>query len=264
MYATEPKDRVFALYGVLQALGIDILEPDYHKPLVKVYIEAARVIINQDRNLSILCRNTRSQASPGVPSWIPDWSIVLRPFPIPLHVFLASPPECDGSFRFSEDGQNLIVSGKRLDIIRSRFENVIIPDENDAGLDGLSIHDAKLDQKMIETFQEWFLLCSTIKDSQPPFDGSYLEAFYRTLVQDGSFVEEEEWNLPHLEEKYYTMNIQPLQDGFFRWGELLIANIPNLGMGMEELEAIFEKKLSYLPKIPAWLPEDLHYLTQTL
>jgi hypothetical protein len=48
MHATEPKDRIFALYGVLQALDVSIPEPNYDKPLAKVYIEAATTIINYD------------------------------------------------------------------------------------------------------------------------------------------------------------------------------------------------------------------------
>lgn len=85
--ATEPKDRIFAIYGVTRALGIDFPEPDYDKPVEQVYREAARTAIDHDRDLSMLCHITGLQALPGIPSWIPYWGDELQPNSISLNCF---------------------------------------------------------------------------------------------------------------------------------------------------------------------------------
>jgi hypothetical protein len=74
--ATDPKDKVFALYGLLQELDLDgpFQAPDYDKSLPQVYAETARACIMQDSNLWILLFASQIKRRGDVPSWVPDWS----------------------------------------------------------------------------------------------------------------------------------------------------------------------------------------------
>lgn len=75
----------------------------------------------------------------------------------------------------------------------------------------------------------------------------------RLLVQDGSLVEEGFMKLPRLEE------------GGLEWYGLITASFPNVaeGFGMDMVEERLEKQKDVYPRIPSWLPKDLHHLTES-
>jgi hypothetical protein len=52
--ATEPKDKVFALFGVIKELGLDMPLPDYQKSQEQIYTEAAIACIDNNKCLDIL------------------------------------------------------------------------------------------------------------------------------------------------------------------------------------------------------------------
>ena len=72
--ATEPKDKIFALFGVMKDLGLDLPLPDYQKSLEQVYTEAAIACIEHDKCLDILFEAPSDHRWPSLPSWVPDWS----------------------------------------------------------------------------------------------------------------------------------------------------------------------------------------------
>ena len=41
--STDPRDKVYGLFGLLQAVKIKVPEPDYNKTVEEVYIDAARM-----------------------------------------------------------------------------------------------------------------------------------------------------------------------------------------------------------------------------
>ncbi|KAK8139375.1 hypothetical protein PG984_002755 [Apiospora sp. TS-2023a] len=79
--AGQDVDRLYATLGIAEETadagcrGLHrLLEPDYEKPLLDVYRDAARYLIVQRRSLRVLCHvdNGQERAS-GWPSWVPDW-----------------------------------------------------------------------------------------------------------------------------------------------------------------------------------------------
>jgi len=70
--ATDPRDKVFAVLGLVGEEGVDLL-PDYSKPLGSVYREAAASIIASEKSLDILLAASESKARDGLPTWVPDW-----------------------------------------------------------------------------------------------------------------------------------------------------------------------------------------------
>jgi hypothetical protein len=76
--ASEPKDRAFAVYGVLQGLGVDLGEPDYDKPLGKIYETLFRALLAREPALIRLIVDAPSPTPQEAPSWVPDWSIAQK------------------------------------------------------------------------------------------------------------------------------------------------------------------------------------------
>jgi hypothetical protein len=72
LQATNPKDKIYGLYGVLSTLGVSLPAPDYGKSLEKIYEEACLAIILHSKSLQILeyaCSNARAL---NLPSWVVD------------------------------------------------------------------------------------------------------------------------------------------------------------------------------------------------
>lgn len=112
--ATNPKDAVFGMYGVLQKLDPTINLPDYSKSLEEIYIEATKLAITHDDSLDILLQTFESGGSLDIPSWVPNWNVPLHHG---LEPKLPSPfVEGDKSgapakASFLEDGMSLSVLG---------------------------------------------------------------------------------------------------------------------------------------------------------
>ena len=74
--ATEPRDNVYALRGMLDEVVARSIHVDYSVSLGEVYAKAAKTSIKQDGNLAVLgaveYRRTEESRS-EMPSWVPDW-----------------------------------------------------------------------------------------------------------------------------------------------------------------------------------------------
>jgi len=119
--ATDPRDKIFALYWIFFAHSINLPPPDYSKSVEKVYTEIAAAIIKRKRSLLILSLVNNNQRLPSLPSWVPDWSA-----PSPASPLL--PPEGARFFatrepQFSEGDRLLHVFGKVFGRISSRSES---------------------------------------------------------------------------------------------------------------------------------------------
>ncbi|KAH7062635.1 heterokaryon incompatibility protein-domain-containing protein [Macrophomina phaseolina] len=73
-YASDPRDKVFALLGILMLPDSAPLVPNYAKSVETVFTETAVALIKSTRNLSILSSCWPEESSLIMPSWVPDWS----------------------------------------------------------------------------------------------------------------------------------------------------------------------------------------------
>jgi hypothetical protein len=73
LQATEPRDKVFALHGLLQRWNASLESPDYTKSIREIYVNTAAAAISIDGSLRILGGLTGS-SNLNLPSWCPDWS----------------------------------------------------------------------------------------------------------------------------------------------------------------------------------------------
>ena len=96
--ATEPRDHVYALRGMLDEEIAHSIHVDYLMSLGEVYAKAAKVSIEQDGSLAILgdveYRGTQ-ESKLEMPSWVPDWRYRMS---IRIHL---NKGRADGSTYFS-------------------------------------------------------------------------------------------------------------------------------------------------------------------
>lgn len=72
---TDPKDKVFSLYGILGKCGVDLPDPDYSLSLEDIYSRAAAACVTSDSSLDVLLNQAvREKSIMNLPSWVPDWN----------------------------------------------------------------------------------------------------------------------------------------------------------------------------------------------
>jgi hypothetical protein len=190
--STEPKDKIFALFGVLTELGIDLPPPDYKKSLEQVYTEAVVACINHDRNLHVLFEVSSDHRRLGLPSWVPDWSDVgwksqdLRKAVI-RDRFGAS-GSADPRWSFSSDQRCLLLSGKVVDSINHRTASLEVDVEISSGFLQMASGQLRMTDLMrslnsgFDVLRSWVNVSS--RHEQYPTGETVKMALQRTLVTD--------------------------------------------------------------------------------
>ena len=115
--ATDPKDRVYALYEILHRQGILIPEPDYSKTVGKIYWEATVAICNNEHGLDLILLVTNLKDSfQDTPSWVPDLSAASTPRNSANYIFFAATAD-KADFTFSSDNRKIRTTAAIIDNI---------------------------------------------------------------------------------------------------------------------------------------------------
>ncbi|KAF1998514.1 HET-domain-containing protein [Amniculicola lignicola CBS 123094] len=69
----NPKDKSFALYGVLRSMEVNLSNPDYRKPTHIVYKELFMDLVRWRPACISLLLDAGLPAMPDSPSWVPQW-----------------------------------------------------------------------------------------------------------------------------------------------------------------------------------------------
>ncbi|KAK5746349.1 hypothetical protein LTR17_000729 [Elasticomyces elasticus] len=111
-YASDPRDFVYGLLGCADASVRELIVPDYSKSVSDVYIETARAMITLTGNLQLLgcVRSEGDNSIRGLPSWVPDFSLV--PSPNSLHPLYKAE-----EFRAAGDTTLIIHSTLLMDVL---------------------------------------------------------------------------------------------------------------------------------------------------
>ena len=256
--ASEPRDRIFALYDALLAKGVPLAQPDYRVSLGDLYTRTTRTIIEHDHSLDIL-NHISSVTSPvaGSPSWSYCWSGLHEPEAISPQLFQATGRDMKGRapalhFEFSEDGAHLRIKGKKLDRISSCTRPGIADEFNEKSEEALNIRHARTIHKTVHMFQEWVRLWGKLP-SFPSYlveESGAITGLASLLIQDGSMV---------LEGWMRT----DLPDGCPNWYSIMTVNMRKDDQEFARIRAQVEDTSNPDPLVPDWLPPDLHEITQT-
>ena len=71
--ASDPRDKVYALYGLVQGYQKVPLEIDYAMSVEDVYKSTVRFCVQNEGSLSILTHVSQFRNQSDFPSWVPDW-----------------------------------------------------------------------------------------------------------------------------------------------------------------------------------------------
>ena len=72
--ASDPRDKIFGLFAILNGLGLTISTPDYSKTPATVYEELTVRFIQQFKHLGLLQLVFTFGRHPEVPTWVPDFN----------------------------------------------------------------------------------------------------------------------------------------------------------------------------------------------
>ncbi|KAF8866268.1 hypothetical protein BDZ45DRAFT_640400 [Acephala macrosclerotiorum] len=197
--ATDPKDKVFALYGLFKELSVEIPEPDYQKSIETIYREATIASIKHDRLLNILYYVPSDNRRPDMSSWVPDWNDPAWAVKDPRL------PVVDGEFQtchrsnpiweFSDNETKLIVTGMIFDEVI--YRTAVMPNcqewfeearntgtEIPRSLQWFKYPKRYYDfSKGIGIFKTWL---EASQRSEYPTGESTIEAFRRAITMDGA------------------------------------------------------------------------------
>ncbi|KAK0720156.1 heterokaryon incompatibility protein-domain-containing protein [Lasiosphaeris hirsuta] len=89
--ATDPRDKVYAFLGLADSPFLSRsqqmpIKADYSIPVHKVYTAISTSLMIAQGDLSLLShvQDASRTRTPGIPSWVPDYSVVLHPYPLAL------------------------------------------------------------------------------------------------------------------------------------------------------------------------------------
>ncbi|KAK3364627.1 hypothetical protein B0T25DRAFT_576849 [Lasiosphaeria hispida] len=70
-------DKLFGLLSLASDAGDAAFDPDYHSPMERVAQRYATAFVKHGHAVKLLCRASGLR-SPGLPSWVPDWTCTTR------------------------------------------------------------------------------------------------------------------------------------------------------------------------------------------
>jgi Heterokaryon incompatibility protein (HET) len=178
--ATDPRDRLFALYGFLRDGDDPVAVADYSKSTAAVYQEFARDYILQSKCLDVLSEveEPTLRSFRNLPSWVPNWAIETSRIPLlrQTEMLGAQRPrkfarQACGALRPSIHSMRddaILVDGIIFDEI-SWVSDALPPDQISHSKDSPSV--------LLDIWRQRASLCDPYPRRMPA-----IEAFYKTLI----------------------------------------------------------------------------------
>ncbi|KAF4636544.1 hypothetical protein G7Y89_g1529 [Cudoniella acicularis] len=115
--ATDPRDKVFAILGIVEDRDDEAWQPDYRKPVEKLYEEVTENMMWKEESLGLLSSAGigGNRAIEGLPSWVPDYYVTTGAVPFRGGAAGGQSSLCSFSFHLSLQGpKELHVRGRVL------------------------------------------------------------------------------------------------------------------------------------------------------
>ncbi|KAI0099740.1 heterokaryon incompatibility protein-domain-containing protein [Nemania sp. FL0031] len=119
---TLVQDKVYALYGIFNALNLNLPFPDYSKPTAQIFRETAIGIAIATGNLNVFDQVHGLGSTANLASWVPDWATFKHAIPPALGITGSRVSSADSSpeFWFEANELHLAVRGINCDVIFTR------------------------------------------------------------------------------------------------------------------------------------------------
>jgi hypothetical protein len=176
--ATDDKDRVYALLGLSEDIGI---VPDYRRSVHDTFVATVIAILNHNKNLDILCRNrpyttsdTLHQNATELPSWVPRFGTEAAEVYTKNNFYDASRGCPKFDFECPEGLGMLSVHGKHVDYVYITFGQRVAPEG----------HKPPVWQNALQYKAPWLILLllqRSLSQSQSS------DALWRTVVMDQGY-----------------------------------------------------------------------------
>ena len=228
--ATDPKDKIFGLYGLFSALDFQLTQTiNYDKPLAEIYIDETVAALLEDQSLDIFYSITDSQSVPALPSWVPDWSDTTSPRCTTYWSFCAA-GEAPPQFGIRKIDSKLACLGRVLDIVDSVSEKTMPTAKDDANWKF---------QDMIPTIQDWAAFCDPGFTTQfRHVERKYVtgevfsaESFCDILIRGGAPLKDPYGELEKSRDKYIKQSperVQQLEMSSMCWFPIATASTTNV------------------------------------
>ena len=185
--ASEPRDKVYALYGLVQDNQKVPLEISYAMSVEDIYRSTVRFCIENEEKLSILIQVSEYNNTPDLPSWVPNWRDQTYSGCIPVggpwnEEFNAS-STTRPLLAPSSSSDKLILKGFVLAIVERTIQRpalLVNPVDSSPGSWKTNAAAAGVPVRFLQgkTFQTSYDLTTTIEKS--PFHNTVSEGFART------------------------------------------------------------------------------------
>ncbi|KAI3316668.1 HET-domain-containing protein [Xylariaceae sp. AK1471] len=191
--AFEPKDKIFALHGLLQRGGIILPPVDYKRSLNEIYYTATlqflKNIPKKAGALQLIALVTGRQSGRSdphlLPSWVPDYSDQLPPYQVFDNNGNVHRNGMEPDFHFSQDHMRLCMPAVVVDRVHKASRRTLWhPDQVLVAGDNIIVETLKTPtraQKTILALQEWIRLIAHFPNLYEPTHQSKQEAFFATI-----------------------------------------------------------------------------------
>jgi hypothetical protein len=172
--STDPRDRVYAVLGIVNNDEVKGLEPDYSMQKEEVFRAAVESLIHNTRSLDVLSACQDPERESGLPSWVPnfevDWKAQI--------------------LRVKEGGENLYHASADIPVEEDSIQR---PNENALAINGIICDevediggvykDDSTLNKVLETWRQIALKTLTSKRLALT-EHEIFESYWRTLIAD--------------------------------------------------------------------------------
>jgi hypothetical protein len=182
---SDPKDRVYGVYGILLEYGFNLRRPNYLKTVDRIYWELTVALCQQTDTIKLIQLVSGIGAPLEAPSWVPDFNEMWRAGD--LSGLPKATNNSHAAFHFTHHSKRLLAAGRIVDIVHKK-SSLTTWQPDDAGAtvqDGPLVNLEAGFERTIRAFRDWSRVLFE-HGSLLRYDEDYetwVEAFGEVLVQ---------------------------------------------------------------------------------
>jgi hypothetical protein len=174
LLCTNPRDKIYGVLGLASDIMPEQFSPDYSLSVQDVYLATTIFCMRRYKSLEVLCQVRHPKLLPGMPSWVPDWTVMSAPreslaSKFGERYFAGGKEGPVLVLRLSDDKRTLYANGKLVDKIQ-QVGSVMLD----------LAQDVENKNRVLSEWRQY------ARKASPYFTGeTYPTIFWRTLLADG-------------------------------------------------------------------------------